>query len=69
MRSLGCKFGQGYYFAQPIAEADLANGIAGLVASAGRSEASTEAVAAAPRPRRRTRSSRRPQLGLETGQA
>jgi diguanylate cyclase (GGDEF)-like protein len=69
MRSLGCKFGQGYYFAQPFGEADLADGIAGLVASTGRSEASSEAAAAAPRPRRRPRSSRRRTTGLEPAQA
>jgi diguanylate cyclase (GGDEF)-like protein len=69
MRSLGCKFGQGYFFAQPFGEADLADGIAGLVASTGRSEASSEAAAAAPRPRRRPRSSRRRTTGLEPAQA
>jgi diguanylate cyclase (GGDEF)-like protein len=30
MRALGCTYGQGYFFAQPIAEADIAAGVEGL---------------------------------------
>jgi diguanylate cyclase len=67
MRSLGCRFGQGYYFAQPTGEADLAAGIAGLVAGAGGSEVVAPAVEAAPRPGRRPRSRLRPDLGVEAG--
>ena len=67
--SLGCTYGQGYYFAQPIGEADLANGIAGLVSGAGGSDPSAEAVEAAPRSRRRRRSRPQPELALEPGQA
>ena len=67
--SLGCAYGQGYYFAQPIGEADLANGIAGLVPGAGGSDPSAEAVEAAPRSRRRRRSRPQPELALEPGQA
>jgi diguanylate cyclase (GGDEF)-like protein len=69
MRSLGCRFGQGYFFAQPIAEADLADGIRGLVWNAGGSEATVEVVDVAPRSRRRPRSHPRRALGLEPGQA
>jgi diguanylate cyclase (GGDEF)-like protein len=69
MRSLGCRFGQGYYFAQPMSEAALSEGIAELVPTSGGGDPSAKDVAAAPRSRRRRRSRLQPELGMETGQA
>ena len=70
MRSLGCTYGQGYFFARPISEADLAEGIAGLVFGAGGSDAPAEAVEDCPTVRAADGApALQPTLGLEPGQA